>query len=395
MSATAYTEKRLLVCCARTKMPPAVAREIRSLAAGPLNWDLLLSDATRHSVTPLIAKQLTAAAGDALSPERLKQLKDRARATAVRTLAFSAELIAILDLFRSEGLQAIPYKGPVLAAQAYGDFTLREFEDLDLVLRQKDMPRANCLITGLGYRAKYPWSLSQDESASFVPGEYSYFDERRRMIIDLHTERTLRHFPIPPDIDALAESLVPVSLSGHVIDTFAPEDGLPLLCIHGSKDFWERVSWIADIAEFVQAHPRLDWDRVIRRTKSLRAQRMLHLGLALAMRFFDLPLPIEILQRVEADEIAAVVASEVELRMFQGDAASFGAAARFRFRRRMLEGLFEGWRYSARLTVSPAEEDWEMVRLPRPLAPLYIALRPLRLLLKYGTSDVRPPRPSA
>jgi hypothetical protein len=122
---------------------------------------------------------------------------------------------------------------------------------------------------------------------------------------------------------------------------------------------------------------------------------MLHLGLALAMRFFDLPLPIEILQRVEADEIAAVLASEVELRMFQADAASFGAAARFRFRRRMLEGILDGWRYSARLTVSPAEEDWEIVRLPRPLAPLYIALRPLRLLLKYGTSDARPPRPSA
>lgn len=394
MNETASPEMRLLVCCARTKMQPGIAREIRSLAEGPLNWDSLLTDATRHSVTRLLAKQLTTIAADALSPAHLKQLKNRARAAAVRSLTFTAELIAILDLFRTEDLQAIPYKGPVLAAQAYGDFTLREFEDLDFILRQKDMLKANLLITSLGYRAKYPWSLSVP-SASLVPGEYSYSDQQRRMIVDLHTERTLRHFPVPPDIGELAESLVPVSFSGHVIETFAPEDGLPLLCIHGSKDFWERVSWIADIAEFVQAHPRLDWDRVMRRTESLRARRMLHLGLALAMRFFDLPLPIEILQRVEADEIAAVLASEVELRMFQADAASFGAAARFRFRRRMLEGILDGWRYSARLTVSPAEEDWEIVRLPRPLAPLYIALRPLRLLLKYGTSDARPPRPSA
>src|SRR5690348_4492471 len=257
------------------------------------------------------------------------------------------------------------------------------------------MPKANRLITSLGYRAKYPWTLSLEASASLVPGEYCYRNERRRIIIDLHTERTLRHFPLPPDIAALAERLVRVSLSGHVIETFGLEDGLSLLCIHGSKDFWERISWIADIAELVQAHPRLDWDQVIRRAESLRALRMLHLGLALAIRSFDLPLPGELLRRVEADEIAGVLAGEIELRIFHDGANSLGAGARFRFRRRMLEGIFEGWRYSARLTLLPAEEDWEMVRLPRALAPLYVALRPLRLLLKYGVSGARRLRRSA
>lgn len=376
-------------------MPPAIASEIRSLTAGPLHWDSLLADASCHSVTPLLAKQLSAIGDDALSPAQLKQLKDVARVTAVRNLALTAELITILDLFRSEGLQAIPYKGPVLAAQAYGDFTLREFEDLDFILRQKDMPKANRLIASLGYHAKYPWTLSLDATASLIPGEYCYRKERRRMIVDLHTERTLRHFPLRPDIDALAERLVSVSVSGHSIETFGPEDGLPLLCVHGSKDFWERISWIVDVAEFVQAHPRLDWDQVIRRAKSLRALRMLHLGIALAINFFNLPLPGEILRRVKEDEIAGVLASEIELRIFHNGANSFGAAGRFWFRRRMLAGIFEGWRYSARLTVSPAEEDWEMIHLPRALAPLYVALRPLRLLLKYGVSGEHPLRRSA
>jgi hypothetical protein len=122
---------------------------------------------------------------------------------------------------------------------------------------------------------------------------------------------------------------------------------------------------------------------------------MIHLGLELAMHFFELSLPDEILQRVKADEIAGVLAGEIQQRIFHDGANSFGAGARFWFRRRMLEGIFDGWRYSARLAVSPAEEDWEMVRLPRPLAPLYVALRPLRLLMKYGVSDARPLRPSA
>jgi len=43
-----------------------------------------------------------------------------------------------------------------------------------------------------------------------------------------------------------------------------------------------------------------------------------------------------------------------------------------------------GWNYASRLTLAPAEDDWLMLRLPRPLAPLYLLLRPLRLLRKYG-----------
>ena len=90
----------------------------------------------------------------------------------------------------------------------------------------------------------------------------------------------------------------------------------------------------------------------------------------------------------------AFLPAKSSVRLFHDSANSFGAAGRFRFRRRMLEGIFDGWRYSVRLTISPAEEDGETVRLPRPLAPLYVALRPFRLLRKYGASDERPMRPS-
>ena len=49
----------------------------------------------------------------------------------------------------------------------------------------------------------------------------------------------------------------------------------------------------------------------------------------------------------------------------------------------MVPGTMAGWRDAVRLAVAPAEEDWLMMRLPVPLAPLYIVLRPLRLLRKY------------
>lgn len=377
-------EKRLLLCCARTQLPPALVHEIRELAAGPLNWDYLLADAAQHSLRPLLARHLSACAGEVVPPTALKRLTDAVRTNTGRCLILTAELIRIMDRFREAGILAVPYKGPVIAVQAYGDVTLREFEDLDIVLPQRDMQRANEVVVSLGYRARFPWILAPDAASALVPGEYNYRDEARRILLELHTERTLRHFPVPPDLDDLARSLVPVSFSGHEIRTFAPEDALVMLCIHGSKDFWQKISWVVDIAELVRAYPSLDWGAAYRRGDSWNARRILNLGLALASNMLDARLPEEIDARVKEDRVASALASEVTRRLLSREQTAFGSAGRFSFRRRMLNNALAGWRYSIRLAVVPAEEDWEMVRLPGRLAPLYVALRPLRLLRKYG-----------
>jgi hypothetical protein len=188
---------------------------------------------------------------------------------------------------------------------------------------------------------------------------------------------------VPPDLDAFTQSSVSGALSGHEIKTFRAEDALAILCVHGSKHFWERLSWIVDISEVVRSHPQLDWDATFRRAESFRAQRMLKVGLVLAGDLFGALLPEEIHAQVMADPVAAELSARIEQNLLRSEPQVFRAAERFRFRRRMVPGAFAGWRYAMRLTTAPAEEDLELVRLPRALAPLYVALRPFRLLRKY------------
>ena len=387
-------ERKLLLCCARTRLQPGAAEQIQELVAQPLNWAYLLSEAGENSITPLLEKQLSAVVLEAIPREYLAQLKTASRANTARCLYMVAELNGILELFESHGIPAIPYKGPVLAQQAYGDITLREFEDLDIILRQRDLPQAHEILLGMGYQAKFPWILSPGAAASLVPGEYNYRAIERRVMVELHTEMTLRHFPVVPCLDDFLQRLVSVRLSGRHVWTFCAEDALPILCIHGSKDFWERISWVADISELIQAHPRLNWAAVRQCAESLKAQRMLYLGLTLAGRLLGAPVPREILESAAADAFVSAVAGEVEARLLTREFTPLDAADRFHFRRRLVPGAVRGWHYAIRLTVVPAEEDWMMVRLPAPLAPLYIALRPLRLLRKYGWAGRRAARPS-
>jgi Uncharacterised nucleotidyltransferase len=388
-------EKQLLVCCARTQITPEIATAIRKILSGSLDWNYLLWEAEENSITPLLERHLTAIAPGAAPPAAQQQLKKTCRANTVRCLYLTAELINILRLFQAQNIPVIPYKGPVLAAQAYGDVALREFEDLDVILPQSDVPKAHEIIVSLGYKPKFDWILSPGAAASLVPGEYNYRDEARRAMVELHTEITLRHFPTKPDLDAFIRNLAPVKLSDRDVLTFTAEDLLPMLCIHGSKDFWERLSWIADVNELVQSHPALDWDRVLRFAQPLHAARMLNLGLALASTVLGASLPAEISSRVQADRVAGEVASEVRERLMSRPFRTLDAAGRFHFRRRMLVGKLDGWRYAMRLAVVPSEDDWQMVRLPGVLAPLYIALRPLRLLQKYGWAGKRAAKPSS
>jgi len=377
-------EKRLLVSCARTRVVPEIAERIRKIAAAPLDWDFVLSEATENSVGPLLDMNLRAVALESVPAGAMERLKIACRTSTVRCLFLAAELHKILDLFRTAGIVAIPYKGPVLAEQAYGNLTLRDFDDLDIIVPQRDLMKAHGVMLGLGYQARFPWILSKDSRTALVPGEYNYRDEKRRAVVELHTELTLRHFPVAPDIDGFAQRLANVMVAGQQVQTFAPEDLLSALCVHGSKDFWERISWIADVAELIQSHADLDWDTAFRTAESLRVERMVHLGLALADELLQAPMPAEIRKRVREDGEAVSVAREVEQRTLSRDLPGASTGGRLRFRRRMVRGMLAGWRYSLRLAMIPAEEDWEMVQLPGPLAPLYLALRPLRLLHKYG-----------
>jgi hypothetical protein len=377
-------EKQLLICCARTRVSPAIAARIREITAAPLDWEYVLYEAEENSITPLLARHLSDCAPEAIPSTSRQQIQKTSRANTVRCLYLTAELIHILDLFRSRGIEAVTYKGPVLAAQAYGDVALREFEDVDIVVRQRDLPAAHEVIVSLGYRPKFDWILSPGASASLVPGEYNYRDIERRAMVEMHTELTLRHYPVPPNLDEFFQNTIQVRFADHDVATFAPEYLLPMLCIHGSKDFWERFSWIADVSELIQACPALDWDKTLRVAESLNATRILHLGLALALSVLDAPLPAKIASSVISDAVAAKLAKEIMIRHMWRRFQTLDAIGRLNYRRRMLAGFAEGWRYALRLSVVPAEEDWIMMRLPEALAPLYIALRPIRLMRKYG-----------
>ncbi|MGH9736031.1 MAG: nucleotidyltransferase domain-containing protein [Candidatus Acidiferrales bacterium] len=381
--ATAETE--LLACCARTFVAPAIAARIRQIAAAPLDWNFVIAQAQEHSILPLVARNLRSLSGDVVPTHVAAQFEPAVRANAVRCLAQTSELVRIADRLASHGIRALPYKGPVIAAQAYRDVAARQFEDLDIILHQRDVPAADGVVRSLGYQPRSAW-LHSSNGRAVVPGEYSYVHPVRQVTLELHTEATLRHFPTAAPLEEFFDRSVDVDLGGSSVQTFCAEDALLVYSIHATKDFWQKLIWTVDIAEMLRAFPNLDWDSVWRTCERIDARRMVHLGLPLAAGILDAQLPRDAHAKVESDSSASALALQIARRLLSHDPAAPPRTARQRFlyRRQTVPGFAAGWRYALRLTLAPAEEDWAATGAPSSNSPLHRAIRPFRLLRKYG-----------
>ena len=51
-------------------------------------------------------------------------------------MLMSAELIRIMKLLEKNDIKALAFKGPVLSQMVYGDITLRQYVDLDVLIRK-------------------------------------------------------------------------------------------------------------------------------------------------------------------------------------------------------------------------------------------------------------------
>jgi hypothetical protein len=376
-------EEQLLLCCARTRVSAEVGDRIRALVRGALDWEAAYSAATDHCVLPLVCRNLLAVCPEDIPEEWRERLKTDSRRVAQRNLYLTAELFRLTTHLHAEGLFAVPYKGPLLAALAYGDFGLRQFADLDIAILQRDIPRAQSVLLSEGYGASFG-EVGPEDSIKPTRSEYQYRRPNGNVIVELQTEMTLRYFPRPLDFEDMGRNLARIPLGGREAFTFSVEDMLLLLSVHGAKHFWERLLWIADIAELVQAGSGVNWAKAFARGEELKAGRMLRLALYVAHIMLDAPLPDDVMKKVKADSAVRKMGETVRARFSLHAAAPVPVLERFRFRAMSRENLWQGMPYAIRLATSPTNPDRADLPLPGWLSGIHAFLRPLLLTKRYG-----------
>ena len=291
-------EAQLLILLARTSISAALQTEIQDRVRESVNWPFIWQLAREHGVAPLVYRTLMAYCPAALPRETRESFRRHIQASAIFNTLMADELVTLIDAFAAKGIRVIPFKGPTLGVIAYGDLTLRECMDLDLIVEQSYIPQARHVLWSHGYQL-----VSRDMDGSDVQDEpfHSFVKKNGMFRVDLQWTMARRLFSFRLDREHFWKHLKPVRLPRKAIMSLAPEELLIVLCVHGSKHAWEDLKWVCDVAELIRRRRNLDWSRVLHLSQEWGYQRMVLMGLSIARCVFDAPLPRHVCQIVDFD----------------------------------------------------------------------------------------------
>ena len=376
---TARPELRVLFCIARIRLLPIEAETLAELLREELEWNYLLEAAARHGVWPLLHHHLTQTAFRFVPDDVRAALEKVMHDHRVFAAKRAGDVHQLLDWFDEAGLDVIPYKGPVLAQRLYGDCAMRQFGDLDFLVRREEAAAAQACLLGKGFQpalASPPgweaWYVRRRHEAAFChPASNLY--------VELHWGAWQRYVAMPVEVHSYWEHREIVLLAGRLVPSLGMEELLFLLCLHGTKHQWCRLSWLADVAEILRFTPGLDWPRILALAAVSRSEHFLGVGLWLAERLLAAPLPDEVRTRLAVNRRVAHLADAMEKNLCGGGMTAPSEKEHLWFMLRSLPRIRDRLRLLWGVATEPCRDDWAFCRLPPVLASLYAVVRPCRL----------------
>ncbi len=315
MDVIAPADAALLCACARRRSDEAYVRAL--IAGGPVEWDAVLRAAAAHGVTELLFEPLKDP--DLGVPWVIRDRLERKVLEATgENLKRTAELALLLRHLADNGIRALAFKGPTLAAGIYGHPGRRVSSDLDIFIHRRDVTRVRPLLTSLGYQVPpalpwrsgsllYGWFPAAGRDDVLTPGA------ERQTSIDVHAAFAAWRCGIQLDADELFERSIVTAVAGYDVATLHAEDLLIVLAIHGMNHCWWPLRLVSDIdavAAFVDS-----WPTVVARAERAGTRRMLWVALLLAEQLLRTVLPERVVAQARRDRTAVSLADTAARRM--------------------------------------------------------------------------------
>lgn len=373
-------EDRLLLLCTRNILSEEIQSEIISILQQKIDWDYLLERSSEHKLKPLLYNTLKYSFLSFVPGYVIENLKNFFQENVYKNLLLVGELLKVLKLLNSHNITAIPFKGPVLAVQAYDDLTLREFNDLDIFIQKDDFSKVRKLLVSIGYNSEFQLSNPKETKYVMSQREYRFFDKNLGLTLDVQWEVSALFFSLPKTI-MLGEELVSIEINNFEIPVFSTEDLLLILCLHNAGHRWTRLAWLYDILQLINNNS-VDWTMVVRKAGKLCIKRILLINLCLIRDLFEFEIPEEIKYYLKSDSSIQVIVKRIENNIF-GENYEKSLLDEIYFNLRLRDNIYYGIKDAIRDAMYPTPLEWKKIDLPLIFYPFYYIYRPLSILMRY------------
>ncbi|MFL5617821.1 MAG: nucleotidyltransferase family protein [Gemmatimonadaceae bacterium] len=380
---------RLLVACARHAAGLADAREVAVAARLIDDWASTERLACAHGLLPWLARSLSALeTTDAAHAAMI----GAAGSSAARTLGQVGRLAELSALLERAGIPALPFKGPMLSLQLYGDVALRQSVDLDLVVPFDRYLDARAALVAHGLPPRGGHSDRQERILFGWLGHAPF--GRGADFVELHWRFADRRFPFALRVEeALARSR-PLPVAGVVLPAMGDDDLLAVLAMHGARHLYERLEWLAGVTRLLVAH-RGHAARLVSHAGSLRARRMLIVSVHVAQRVLGFAIDDDWAHALASDPdaaaIGATMAADLEAHALRDAPFPTGAALQRRYAE-LVDTRLDRARLYLHAALDPTARDHDILALPDTLVSLHRVIRPARLAATYVARAMTPRR---
>lgn len=382
-------EDRLLLTLLRHRISGGFQEEIEQLIVNAaIDYDFLMTLAYRNAVRSMVIEGLA----PYKTPIAQAAIKNYREANTRRKLVLMEALFSLLKHLNEKQIAAIPLKGMAIALQFYPSRELRDFNDIDILIKQEDASRAKAMLLDLGFFLNDEQSLMPEKA--YLRSHYHYRFANPQGQYDLEVHWTLA----PHYLGEISnESLLWRNATQTIwygIPVWLPlvEDLFLYLCTHGGRHYWSRLSWICDLGFILNKTPNLRWDYILEQAQQIDAIRYVLTASAIAQRLLLVPIPNDIEDDIHRDKQIETLFQMSYRNIFAPTEARYQLIEQYQFQWIIQPKLSARLRYlgyilKRRLILT--EEDFQALKLPRILYPLYYVLRPIRLLRRYGHAIVR------
>ncbi|HET9763696.1 MAG TPA: nucleotidyltransferase family protein [Casimicrobiaceae bacterium] len=339
-----------------------------------IDWTEVVRMALDHGVGGLLCRSI-GALPPGLVPDDIAAAAtiylDRAKTEGALLLG---QLTDALDALDAGDIASLPFKGPALGALAHASPTIRPSRDIDVLVHPRDMDGAIAALGRLGYR------LTESLPPKAMAACYESYGQdivfaAGRAPVEPHCAFTPSTLAVDLDLAGIWRRASPLVLDGRTVRTLSLEDTLLVACLHGSKERWWRLLWIADVAALIHRHSTIDWPVLMERARAAGAQRMLLLGVGLARELFASGLPERVAAAIDGDatlsRLVQEIAQDVSAALPPSGPPDRLSLYYWRLRERPRDRL----RYVWRTLTTPRFQHYGMVRLPDALFGGYVVVK--------------------
>ncbi len=276
------------------------------------DWDRIIQLAGSHDVASLLYSRLKERGRIAAVPSTFaRRLQEMYFHTAAKNMRLYSDFSEVCNALARRGIDVVALKGLHLADVVYGDIALRHMNDMDLLVRRKDLLLTQDELLKMGYESETGAATGEQWLSRH---HLAPFTKRAAPPIEIHWSITPPNSPFRIDMDELWDRARRATIAGAPILLLSPEDLLLHLCLHVSFNHKFTLAALrnaCDIHETISYYRHdIEWERVISTAANRKADTYVYCTLSLVRGLLgtEMPAPICDKMRDRGSEKALVEA---------------------------------------------------------------------------------------